>query len=206
MDECAPWAGTCVLLGTVGWCVQPCDLGSAPASKCHARQDQACSGLYDTDNRLIDAACLPMCASDAQCGSRKCDPTSGYCTDALPPSPPLGGACNENDTNDPCTSAGRCFAGECIELCRYGSSDGCGFRSGALDAAAGTFGGCVSPWDDPANGTSGDLGFCLQACETSADCLAPGMLCDPTYRAAWQHGMCVPPSADAGTPADATTE
>jgi hypothetical protein len=87
--------------------------------------------------------------------------------------------------------------GICTAFCNLGLPQACGFRSGALDAGP-PEGACIFPWSDVGY-NSGDLGFCLQLCDTPGDC---------TYRAAnWTcrtdlpvtgtgHAVCLPPLTD----------
>jgi hypothetical protein len=195
--ECAPFGGKCVgLTSSQGFCLQTCSLGSAPATKCQGRTDQACKGIYDNNDTLLYGACIPMCASDADCGSRRCDPALGMCVDGAPSLPPVGTPCVANDA---CDAQGMCALGACTAWCRFGSFDSCGYRRTPVDAAAGTVGACFAPLDDP-NGNAGDVGFCWQLCDSPADCLVSGWGCDMSYKGDWGHGLCRPPRpTDAGT-------
>ena len=154
---------------------------------------------------------MPICADDSDCGTRKCDLGTGSCVDALPGGLPIGSPCTASSTGtDACN--GFCLPltnadpspGFCSAACRYGSLQGCGYRLGKLDASAAVPGGCAVPdsYDGTAASHVGDVGLCLQLCDTPSDCLAPDMTCELATQQLFQHGVCIPAdtTTDGGTP------
>ncbi|MEY2930597.1 MAG: hypothetical protein RL033_1346 [Pseudomonadota bacterium] len=161
-------------------------------------------------------ACVPRCTSDAACGpGRFCDPTLfGLCVDTLPVGGAFGSPCSRASEDTDCAS-GLCIeygnpntpgviAGSfCSTNCTAGRAAGCGFdaASGGVRQAA-----CFSP--QLTGGNFGDLGFCSPLCDTAADCLQAGWVCnlfdDPAAEAqVGRLGECLPPTIATGGAADA---
>jgi hypothetical protein len=209
-SDCPALVGICVVFSqtaTTGICMQLCNLGQ-PASaadlgqKCRGRTDEACVALTTA------SACQPICTSDADCGTRKCDPSTGYCSDTGTPSP-VGAPCTQ-DTDcgggfclqfDP-PADGSPSPGFCSAVCRLGNVDVCGYRRTPISAGQGPVSSCVF-----ASGSSsglGDVGLCGQLCDTTSDCVpSPGWSCDldPTNISLFNHGTCDPFNpTDAGVP------
>jgi hypothetical protein len=200
--DCLDVLGACVTFETsdVGpqkaWCLESCASGQFVPGKCHGRTDAACLVLESGA-----AACEPICTSNADCGGRTCDVTSGYCVTSLPPGSPIGAPCSAGGADtcrghiclplvDPGASTSP-VPGVCSGLCRYGQLAGCGYTQGAVSTAGGVVGGCLVP--DQENATVGDLGFCGQLCDSADQCgLGPTVAtCDPVTQTDWHHGVCL---------------
>lgn len=205
---CADLGGVCVqldALSTKAYCLEDCEIGPNIA-KCHDRRDMACSPL---DKGF---ACVPLCRDDSDCGSRKCDLAKGLCATQPTPGLPIGAPCSADsdcagdlcvplDEPDAATAAKVCSA-----RCRVGVvAEGCGYRSGAVDAGP-VMGGCYLLWDRGYD--EGDLGLCMQLCDGPGDCLlkVPSWTCtnDTFTRSVFKHGVCFFGDSDGGTP-DAST-
>jgi hypothetical protein len=184
----------CVGIGPLGleqpWCMQGCTLGLD--SGCLAREDAACSSLYDSVGSVVGSACIPMCTNDAQCPSGSvCNGESSLCsTLADPGTLPYGSPCDYTAV-DACAD-GLCVPddnglGFCSAACRSGTVPQCGWSGGtSMPAMCGLFFGAA--------GGLADLGFCLQACNCNADCTArnPAFICNPdsTLAAYGKAGVC----------------
>jgi hypothetical protein len=188
-NACAAFGGICVAIDitsggavTKATCFESCAIGpnppGAPAFKCHGRLDAACEPLNQAETLF---GCVPLCVTDADCGSRKCDAASGLCVDAPMTGKPLGSGCTivRGELNTEC-AGGLCLPidsapdastsnpGICTALCRLGTQEACGYRVTPLDAGP-PVGACVLPWGDTGYNT-GDLGLCLQLCDVAGDC------------------------------------
>jgi hypothetical protein len=160
--------------GTVAYCLEGCVEGTpAPGvTKCHNRKDMGC----ETNGNA--ALCVPVCRGDFDCAPRKCDLSTGMCSDPanLPKGTlPIGAKCDPNVTPDPC--AGFCFpltkdTAFCSSPCTYGQA-GCGFdpTSTAVQQTE-----CV--WLYSTQDT-GDVAFCGQLCDCDDDCTDPDLICAP---------------------------
>jgi len=195
------------------WCVQTCEFGGSTtptpaqrAAKCRGRTDVACSVLADALGNVVGTACIPTCSQDVDCPpGRKCDPRSTQCVDTTPVGDPLGAHCpyGPDASADPC--AGSCLplpnvagtalaASFCSQPCVIGAINQCNHTSGSL-ATGGAHGLCYLSID---NASVGDTGYCVQECETAADCsdqIDPGLTCDTTIKplAPGLHGVCTWP-------------
>jgi hypothetical protein len=223
-DVCGSLDAFCIHFGPPGfagpaWCIKTCAL--RPVDKCLGRPDVACSLVGNAT--ATRALCMPLCAVDADCNGRRCNPATGFCDDdpavddrmyASCKAPPPGGAnigCPEICAAAYQPAAGQTAPGLCTRNCVVGSIDGCG-RSSGLPISSGRVGTCVGD-----NGSvPGDLGECYQLCDAVADCRDqdPGTTCDPFLQAVLGHGVCLPPDmslSDAGAaeasaiPVDAST-
>jgi hypothetical protein len=162
-------------------CFETCAIGPAmpapPVAKCHSRQDVVCEPI-NRDETLF--ACIPICLSDTDCGTRKCDLATGLCVDALTPGKPIGSGCTvvANMSNNEC-AGGLCLPidviadggttpGVCTSYCRFNTLEACQYRSTPIDAGP-SMGACILPWGQDGYNT-GDLGLCIQLCDTEADC------------------------------------
>lgn len=196
-DLCKSLGGTCLKLTEIAsksFCVELCTTGkvSPPESKCHGRLDMVCSELLPSG-----FGCVPVCATDSDCGTRKCDLGTGLCTDVVTPGSPIGSPCML-DTD----CAGRfCYPydntatpptpGVCTAICRLGNLEGCGFRTSPLDAGP-PVGACLLA---TSAADLGDIAICAQLCDSINDCTEtdPRWTCnlDPDVRSGFGHnGYC----------------
>jgi hypothetical protein len=178
-------------------CLEKCALG-ANAAKCHGRPDAACAPLDQTDTSFI---CLPLCVTDADCAGRRCDAMTAFCVDTPAIGKPLGSGCTATDQSTDECAGGVCLPidasdsgprpGVCSALCRLGTAAACGFRAGPLGTGA-PAGVCAFPFGDTYD--EGDLGLCLQLCDTPSDCRyhAPNWTCR-TDLMAGSHSVCFVP-------------
>jgi hypothetical protein len=184
-NHCLTLAGA-----TSSTCERRCRNGS------DCRDTYSCAILRTTPEGMAEGVCIPVCASDADCGSAHCNTYSGRCGTGVPTS---GG-----ETGDPCTSAAQCRSGSC-------RAESTGFVGGYCDGpcrlpagfnTSDFFGGDELPAGNcpgaavciPGNQYGeGDLGTCLASCTSSADC-RPGYGCqqNPTGSHAFTNGFCVP--------------
>ncbi len=200
---CNAAGGLCVDVGNgvtpVGYCLLACTEGDSGAVvKCGGRPDVACTALQGSG-----AACLPTCSQDSDCTvGRKCDDLLSVCVDTPRAGSPFGSHCPATSVGtaaDPC--AGACLpvggtaaapaASFCTRTCVAGFLNQCNWvPAGTALATGGPHGVCL-PLTDTAG--PGDLGLCLQLCETAADCgdqSDPGLLCDRSQVAVIGHGVC----------------
>lgn len=170
-------------------CVLRCAPGGASAAldfdimKCWARQDVACSpmgaeGVW---------GCWPTCGDDTDCPGIPCDRDTGLCGTGQGGGLPLGSNCSEwigsqGDAGQRCegyctdwTRAEDAGAGDagseintCLARCVIGDPNACDFPKGL----------CTS--DSGAAVSFGDLGYCVQTCESDDDCRdkQSGVFCD----------------------------
>ncbi|HWO10046.1 MAG TPA: hypothetical protein VNN80_11220, partial [Polyangiaceae bacterium] len=163
--------------------------------------------------------CVPVCTSDASCGEGQfcnLDPTGAALCSATAPA-------GTGDTGAPCTDAtaatdcksgmcltlqaaatGEATVGFCSSYCTFGNfNEGCGYNP--ADATREAY--CAQPVDP--NGDIGDLGFCVELCDTQEDCGQADWDCVDLLPAGQdlfgRTGECVPPgtvvdSPDAGAP------
>jgi hypothetical protein len=206
-DVCAALNSYCINFGTPSmpsnaWCLRFCSMGAG--AKCLQRTDMACAAEGLTNTHTL---CIPMCASDADCGGRKCDEETGLCVDTPAQRDPTYSACVFNGPTQTCTEAcvsfsqdaqkGKLTPGICSRMCVIGAASACG-RDLASPLSSGLVGTCIGP-----RGTgAGDLGRCFQLCDSAADCRDkdPGVVCDPSSIPVFGHGLCTPPNSfvDAG--------
>src|SRR5262249_4031710 len=144
--------------------------------------------------------CRPLCLDDDQCAGKKCDPSSGTCVDNLAAPAAIGDHCDSTDAGP--KTCGFCLslvqpndAGQsetvasfCSSRCRLLTPGACSFGSTGLG------GFCLLPSDN--NNDVGDLGYCVQLCDTTADCSdkADGFVCDTSFARQIGHGYCNSPS------------
>jgi hypothetical protein len=195
---CKSLGGICVALTAMSkaFCMEPCTEGKVgtPESKCHGRHDSVCSPL-DTPGSF---ACVPICETDADCGTRKCDLGTGLCADVLTPGSPIGSSClRDSDCaglfcypfeSGPDASSS---AGVCTAICRLGNVEACGFRTSPLDAGP-PVGACLLA---SSSADVGDIGICAQLCDTVNDCGSTdsrwNCILDSDVRTAFGHaGYC----------------
>jgi len=215
---CGPTGGICVAIdiapdgGTVSKaaCFEACTIGpnppAPPVVKCHGRQDVACEPVNQAETLF---ACIPLCVTDADCGGRKCDPSSGLCVETPMAGKTIGSGCTvtRGQANNECAGGlclpieaipdgGTTTPGICTALCRLGTQEACGYRITPIDAGP-PMGACVLPWGDTGYNT-GDLGLCLQLCDGANDCSykAQNWVCrtDITLRG-FGHSVCLVPPA-----------
>ena len=214
---CANLGGLCIAFdvsdagtATRAFCFEECTVGpprpQPPVVKCHGRNEVVCRPVT-SDETIF--GCIPLCVTDADCGSRKCDPSSGYCLDAPMPGKGVGAGCTANRTTLSSTecAGGLCLPinaipdggtsgpGICTEFCSLGTLEACGFRITPLDAGP-PEGACVFPWGSGMLYNAGDLGLCLQLCDNTADCSykAADWLCRTDIPIQGTgHAVCLPP-------------
>jgi hypothetical protein len=208
-DICAPLEGTCLHFGSfAAWCIAYCTQGNGP--KCQQRFDTGCALV---NVAVLQTLCLPQCATDADCGTRRCDESTGLCVDMPARRDPDYSGCVVGVRNETCNGfclpfddvrPGQTAPGVCSRDCVIGAPDACGRKLG-LPLSSGQVGDCAGGNDSG----PGDFGRCLQLCDTVADCRnkTPGVVCDMMYQGQFGHGFCAPPLVvDAGAPVpDAAT-
>lgn len=194
--------------------------------KCHNRDDFACNPalLGDTMEPCTDTTadcnagelcvdgtcnvvfpgCLPACRGDIDCAEGTyCDQSflGGLCLDKKPTGKALGEPCTvpaEDDPAEPDECLGFCQAdgadtneGHCVVNCGLGKE--CSWSSG-IERFEGV---CIYPSILDQDGGLGDFGFCMPACNCTADCQDPTLQCTTeaavlptaTYKGA---GLCYP--------------
>jgi hypothetical protein len=206
---CEAAGGLCLDLseasdGSVGYCLQNCKFGDMDqASKCQGRFDQACAQVYDSNDAVAGAVCLPLCVGDTDCPTgRKCDPSEGVCVDTAHTGDPMGAHCTADPDTGASACAGYCqgigdannnlIASFCTQRCVLGAPGGCGIVGPGTSVTGGTHGACAYGADPTA--ARGDLGFCTVECDTVTDCpdkTDPNPVCDATETmSAIGHGIC----------------
>jgi hypothetical protein len=198
---------------TKSFCAERCSTGEVipQEAKCHGRHDSVCTSL-DTPGSF---ACVPVCETDADCGTRKCDLGTGFCADVLTPGLPVGSPCIRDsdcaglfcypfEIGADATSS----AGVCTAVCRLGNLESCHFRTSPLDAGP-PVGACLLA---APTAHVGDVGICAQLCDSVNDCgtVDPRWTCelDPTVRMTFGHaGFCwLGVRPDGGRPQDASVD
>lgn len=185
-------SSTCGSVGGRSLCLHVCRAGepAEPADKCLGRPDLAClsSAALSNDDPDSDPAfgiCIPMCQSDAGCAGRRCDLSTGLCTDDPRAGDPIGAAC---DAAAPC-AGGLCLGatetstGFCSSFCTLGAP-GCGHDGSEESAGA----ACLVP-QIQGEGT-GDRGLCFALCDAADDC-TEGFDCVPQPTSG-RAGACLP--------------
>jgi hypothetical protein len=175
--------------GAAGLCLRTClsqDPRSLAENKCLGRVDLACNseaylGLAPFSGSRQAGWCYPQCASDADCGSRRCDLARGLCVDTLTEGLPIGSRCTQH-----ADCAGRLCIGLadgeafCSAPCVFGLPIGCGYGVSAQTRGA----ACFLPQQQGflSSEGRGDVGFCTQLCSENADCTQAerGWVCDET--------------------------
>ena len=214
---CTTAGGICVDVGDgktpLGYCMQTCTTGGAAGTtKCNDRSDVACIPLTDANGNAATPACLPVCSQDSDCPTgRKCDDGLNICVDMVGAGKTFGSKCayDPNQMMEEC--AGFCVpvagtaaaptATFCSKGCVFGFASECGWVDKGVSLKDGApHGICISLATAPA---TGDPGFCLQLCDTTADCTNqtdPGLVCDMSAAATIGHGVCLwtNPNADGG--------
>jgi hypothetical protein len=95
---------------------------------------------------------------------------------------------------DEIRDGGTSTPGICTARCRLGTQEACGYRVTPIDAGP-PMGACVLPWGDTGYNT-GDLGLCLQLCDTTNDCSykASNWVCRTDIRlSGFGHSVCLVP-------------
>jgi hypothetical protein len=218
-SACVPYGGTCTVIDQApdggvakAVCFESCAIGPSPAMppvfKCHGRQDLACEPVNRAETVF---ACIPLCVTDADCGTRKCEAASGLCVDAPVTGKTIGSGCTvvRDMSNNECAGGlclpiedipdgGTTAPGTCSALCRLGTQEACNYRSTPISAGP-PVGACVLPWGDPSTYNSGDLGLCLQLCDDPSDCSyqAANWVCRTDLMLkGFGHSVCYPPQPD----------
>jgi hypothetical protein len=183
---------TCGTVAGRSLCLHACRAGEPGelADKCLGRPDLMClsSAALGNDNPDLDAAfgiCIPMCQSDAGCGGRRCDLSTGLCTDEPRAGDPIGAACTgaESCAAGICLGATETSAGFCSSFCTIGVP-GCGYDGSEASAGA----ACLLP--QITGEGAGDRGLCFALCDVAEDC-AQGFDCVPEPTSA-RGGVCLP--------------
>jgi hypothetical protein len=167
-----------------GFCLAGCTFGSPmqsfidealPLDKCHGRDDLMCVPVSGGG-----AVCMPICGSDAECGSgRACDGRTGLCTDTPHTGDEPGEACTADDANttvDEDNCAGFCLtyvddngdpvARNCSNRCSLG-----GDLAATGNCGGPTEGLCLfGPSVNNVAAELGDMGFCAPGCQAHDDC------------------------------------
>ncbi len=211
---------TCDLVddsGNNGYCVALCEPGDAQGRVKCGNNPQACVPVQQDLG-----ICAPLCQSDEACGEgRFCGhfadvPDLTLCVEDQPMGGVLGANCAAETEAEDCGS-GICLEdrftnanGEgsvvlgnfCSAYCTFGLiSGGCGYTS---DSGEPREGACILPRYQGAG--PGDVGYCVEMCDTDADCEqeAYGCQLDTRYAPWGRDGVCVPDSVlEAGGGADA---
>ncbi len=213
---CAKYDPTssCVQVSSqAAYCLEGCEIGPSSISypKCHGRGDLACTELVgNTGADTGTSVCYPTCRADSDCAGRKCDLSSGFCSDAtaLPAgTAPIGASCNPNAATNDCAGicvalggfeAGASSAGICSGLCTLGQI-GCG----NAPTAKGPFDSTCF-FQSEAEADLGDQGVCGQLCDCTSQCRAPGLVCvalpADIARLGGHPGICSLPSDASGNP------
>ncbi len=162
----------------VAYCYERCQEGTQTTDtpKCHDRSDMACA-----PNPQDVGYCAPTCANDAACGTRKCDPLSGLCSDSVSlGTGSIGAACDPTGTTNTCDGA--CLTvgagtpssanSACTRVCSLGATTACGPATSMQPTAT-----CIPLIDQ--NEGMGDVGACAELCNCDADCQNPDFVCHP---------------------------
>ncbi len=189
----------CVAVGTDHYCVPTCDRGT----DCRA-------GYSCLPQPGAGAVCMPVCATDAQCGDGAyCNVWTGFCQTSRP-SPSDPGA----DDGAPCDQApdgtSNC-RGTCDPAWAH-APDGTSTPTGYVDGTCQSYCSVGPEWGGPLSSfppsacpsgsvcvptevpvTVGDLGTCTPECRTDADC-REGYACKhgPRPTDAFTDGYCAP--------------
>jgi hypothetical protein len=198
--------------GAAGLCLRTClsqDPTSVAENKCLGRYDVACEsvaylGQEDFSGLRQPGWCYPQCASNDDCGTRRCDLARGLCVDTPRPVElkPLGARC-EADTECEGRLCIGLASGEtfCSAPCVFGQPIGCGYGKSASPRGA----GCLRPLQTGFLSSEGigDVGLCAQLCSDSSQCTQAdrGWECDLTVDA--QDRFNTPGVCDAQAPTDA---
>lgn len=190
--------------GTVSYCIEACETGTAGEPKCHERPGVACTllGTVDTGNACttiddcgtgelcdleagtcgtIVPGCLSTCAGDFECESgHSCNFRTGFCAEGAASGEPIGAACDPTAATDPCN--GFCLqsdddetVGVCAAFCTLSDTFvGCGWDGTGSAEAGCIFGTVLSP---PGDFGRGDLGLCAALCDCNEDCAVEGEFC-----------------------------
>ena len=127
------------------------------------------------------------------------------CVDTPMAGKPIGSGCTASQMSNTECAGGICLPieavpdggttpGICTAFCTLGAQKGCGYRGTPIDAGPAE-GACVLPFRDMGYNT-GDLGLCLQLCDTNNDCYrGANWVCAPNSHCATTFLRCLVPSA-----------
>ena len=176
----------CVAMGASSYCFEGCSFGPTTQNqfsinKCHGRPELACSPL-DAGGTIFPG-CLPNCNSDADCAAGFCDRGTGMCASVPPPGLALNSPCSGMNHAQCLGNCGQIETSPgmtvelCTERCTVGAFDACGW-----DGSPPADGLCIFSVAAVISGGGpgvGDLGLCGQACDCTAECRNPAMICAP---------------------------
>jgi hypothetical protein len=205
-DDCQALDGLSACSGA-GYCIGLCQPGNGVnAVKCLASRAQSC--IANPMNPDI-GACLPMCESDAGCGTGQfCDLGKtgfGLCTTTAPVGGDIGAPCTTATEAADCKS-GLCLtyqdasnnpvASFCSASCTFGSLAGCGFADTISVPRE-----AVCAQSQAEDGGYGDIGLCFELCDVDTDCAQAGWTCEDDLTddgkiTVGRAGICRPPSID----------
>jgi len=213
--ECGAVDGPSACNTAAGYCFRLCQPGDSVA-KCSG-EFQAC---LPADAEQGIGVCLPVCTSDLSCGEglfcNLSQQNGVLCSAEERTGGEVGAPCTPDTEATDCKS-GLCVSFQaanpadppvsfCSDFCTFGNfEEGCGYNPTSGETRE-TLCGLTA---DPA-GDVGDLGLCVELCDTAADCGQPGWGCElfldaQLEEAFGRDGQCVPPGtvggADAGVDA-----
>lgn len=212
----------CVGMGNgSAYCLEGCGFGPTNLSafdpdKCHGRSEIACGPIFDESGNFFQAACLPQCNSDADCGpDLGCNVRTGGCSGAVATGLPVGSVCSPdsdaalNECRGSCAglvheSGQEPFTHICAESCTVGATPACGWMGDGSAPAACLFASTIIQ----AKGGPGigDRGSCGQLCDDNCDCSNPELVCSAWAGASarankdffQRDGFCADPLGDDG--------
>lgn len=195
-NEVAPNATCLTLPNGAAFCVERCNFGPKDAGtfnpkKCHGRPEVACAPLFDEKDVFIEAACLPQCNADPDCGGAlHCNPRTGLCSTEPATGKGIGEACEKDPDGGTDECRGTCsrivdgpthefVTNVCTEGCTAGVLLSCGWGGpGTGPASAACIFHRTVVFENAGMGP-GDLGSCGQLCDCNDDCKDPALVCAP---------------------------
>lgn len=210
-QKCTNIGGACTDVSNQGdgsayLCVLACTLGSSTTGvgKCQGRSDLACTGTSTANPPTSEGICMPGCSSASECpANTSCD--FGICIRTslgVPVADPVGTHCTPPASAaaaDTCAGSTSCITltaltsgmkNVCTRGCVLGSPTACD-PAVASSATGKNHGACVGTFSSTDD--VGDFGFCVQECDSAADCLDQvdsSLVCDQTNVTILGHGLC----------------
>lgn len=169
-EACATFSNAvCVEVDAAAYCFPSCTFGPSDVTKCGERTDLACEATTSDGDAGF---CRPICTRDEQCSGRRCDRRRGVCSDAsnvddfgLPCDPDA----EETGCSGVCVTLDDEAPGFCSHRCLYGDAEAC--NGDPTNPGLCAF---ASP-----GGSLGDVGYCAELCDCSAECSHSEAQCDP---------------------------